>query len=65
MTDERSKERCSTALGHLRLAWGQLADAGVEEQFKARMMSIASDIKTALGGEERDGFDDKTSALSD
>lgn len=58
------KERCSVALGHLRLVWAQLVDAGVQEQFKARMMAIAADIKLALGGEERDGFDKPTPTIS-
>ena len=63
-TPDKRKERCSTALGYLRLAWRELEDAGVQEQFKERMVSIASDIKLALGGEERDGLDKPTSTVS-
>ena len=57
--NEPTKEsvRCSAALGYLRLVWGQLVDAGCGKQFKERMMSIASDIKLALGGKEKDGQD--------
>ena len=51
------KERCSTALGHLRLVWAELVDGGCAERFREPMTRLTSDIKLALGGEEKDGFD--------
>lgn len=52
-TDRRA--RCSAALAHLRAAYRLLEDAGTAEQFKERMMSIATDIKAAMGKESEIG----------
>ena len=55
-SDIERRERCTAALKCMRNAWRFLEDAGVAEQFKERMMSIATDIKAALG-KEADGMD--------
>lgn len=56
--DERLKrERCSAAIEHMRDAYRLLEDAGVAEPFRHRMMELATEIKSALGNKEKDGFD--------
>lgn len=57
-TDIERRERCTAALIYMRKTWRLLEDAGVAEQFKGRMMNIATDIKAALCGKEKNGYDD-------